>query len=649
MYKLSINLLVIFLFSAFYVKAEVNINSDFRYIELGKQLQYFSTKKDQLTIDSLIKHKKNNAFFESNKNNLLLLNESEYLEDLWVHFKVNNHSKYPKDLILQLNNPLIDKVEYYEVTNNVVTHKNIAGDVIPINYRFVNFRNPLYPISIQPQSNIDIYFKFSTAGRKIHVPLEIFSYEYFIEYIAKHDVNLGLFYGMLICLSCVSFVLFLLIKEKVYFYLSCYFTIQTLMQISISGIAYISIWPSFPEFANKSVPILMSLNIFIALLFLVEFFGIHNINKYILIAIRFFQVLSLATLLGSCFNGDIFYVSIWVLYRIIPLFYIGLFVISSHIFVKKIIPARFFIVAFTLSLFTIIVIYYYAYTGAHNNIFTNELVIIGEVLKSILLMVALMDRLRVFKSDKELAQQQVIAQLEELNRYKEDLNKQLSDKINKTTSELFAKQNEVKRAMILGEEQERKRIALELHDGLGSLLSTLKLNAQTINLSPELSNEKESEAYKSVLLLIDVACEELRNISHNMMPVGLEQFGLVQQLVGVIRKINTTERLNISLHTNGFEERLDKDLELSLYRICLELLNNIIKHAGASKALLQLTKTDSQIILMLEDDGIGIEYQYKEEGMGLVSIWSRVEAYNGTITIDSNKNGGTTTIIELPI
>lgn len=264
-------------------------------------------------------------------------------------------------------------------------------------------------------------------------------------------------------------------------------------------------------------------------------------------------------------------------------------------------------------------------------------------------MVALMDRLRLFKSEKELAQQQVITQLEELNKYKENINKELSEKINKTTSELFSKQNEVKRAMIFGEEQERKRIALELHDGLGSLLSTLKLNAQTINLSPEFTNEKESEAYKSVLLLIDVACEELRNISHNMMPVGLEQFGLVQQLVGFIRKINTTERLNVIFHTNGFDQRLDKDLELSLYRICLELLNNIIKHADASKVLLQLTKTDTQIILMLEDDGIGIEYQNMEEGMGLVSIWSRVEAYNGTITIDSNKNGGTTTIIELPL
>lgn len=649
MFRLGINFIVIFLFSAFYARANVNINSDFRYIELGKQLNYFSTKKDQLNIDSLIKNKNNKLYFKSNPNDLLLLNENEYLEDLWVHFKLNNNSKYPKDLILQLNNPLIDKVEYYEVTNNLITHRNIAGDLIPMNYRFVNFRNPLYPISIQPQSSIDIYFKFSTAGRKIHVPLEIFSYDYFIEYIAKHDVNLGLFYGILICLSCVAFVLFLLIKEKVYFYLSCYFTIQSFLQISISGIAYTSIWPSFPELANKSVPVLMSLNIFFGLLFLVEFFGIKNLNKYTLLTIRFFQILSFVVLIGSCFNGQIFYLSVWVLYRIIPIFYIGLFIISSHIFVKKIIPARFFIVAFTISLFTIFVIYYYAYTRAHNNIFTNELVIIAEVLKSILLMVALMDRLRLFKSEKEIAQQQVIDQLEELNKFKEDVNRQLSERINKTTSELFAKQNEVKRAMILGEEQERKRIALELHDGLGSLLSTLKLNAQTITLSPELTNEKENEAYKSVLLLIDVACEELRNISHNMMPVGLEQFGLVQQLVGIIRKINTTEQLSITFHTNGFEKRLDKELELSLYRICLELLNNTIKHAEANKALLQLTKTENQIILMFEDDGIGIEHQHNEEGMGLVSIWSRVEAYNGTITIDSNKNRGTTTIIELPL
>lgn len=647
--RIKLILIIFFLYSGLYAKDSININSDFKYIELGKELEYLSTAKDELNITNFINNSIGKRSFIPNNGDMLLLNENEYEEDLWIRFKVKNTTSVIKELILHINNPLLDNIEYFEVKNNKIVHQNISGDNVPLQNRFIYFRNAVYPVTIDPNSTLEFYFKINLHGRKVHVPLELFSYNYFIEYISKKEVDLGFFYGILACLSVITLILFFLIKERVYFYLASYFFIQTFLQIAISGIAYTTIWPDFPFLANRSIPFLMSFSIFLALLFLVEFFKVNNIGKYTLYIIRVFQAVCIFLMIASFLNDEMYYICVWILYRILPIFYVGFFVLSSHIFVKKFLPARFFFFAFSLSLFSIFAIYYYALTKAHNNIFTNELVIFGEVMKSVLLIVALLDRLRIFKNEKEIAQAQVISQLEEMYSLKENLNKELSEKINQKTHELSLKQNEVKKALIMGEESERKRIAQELHDGLGSLLSTLRLNAESIFSKNKNYSENETQAYESIIKLIDIACEELRNISHNMMPVGIEEFGLIKQLVSIIRKINSTETIQFYLHTFNIDDRLDKDLELSIYRICLELINNIIKHSKAKIGIIQFTRTDSQLILIVEDDGIGFDINKKKEGIGLISIFSRVEAFNGKITIDSNKLGGTTTIIEIPL
>jgi signal transduction histidine kinase len=260
-----------------------------------------------------------------------------------------------------------------------------------------------------------------------------------------------------------------------------------------------------------------------------------------------------------------------------------------------------------------------------------------------------MDRLRIFKGEKEEAQAQVIVQLEEMNSLKENANIELIQKVEEKTIELHQKQTEVKKALIWGEEQERKRVSQELHDGMGSLLSTLRLNAESIDLNDKGLSEKEYFAYQNVIELIDKACTELRNISHNMMPVGIEQFGLVQQLISIIRKINDSEKVHIVLDTFNMEKRLNKDIELSIYRICLELINNIINHANAKTATLQIIRNDDVLSIVMEDDGVGFNIDEIVEGHGLISIRSRVDAFGGKINIDSNNNRGTTIIIELPV
>lgn len=625
----------------------IPVTNTFQYVELGKQIKYVSTGKNELTIDSFIQQQSIN--FIQNKHGMLLLNEDEYKNDLWLTFSLYNETDIEKDLMVQLNNSLINRVEFYEVIDNKVTNSNICGDEIALSARNVNYRTPLYPIHLKAKQKIDIYFKFNLEGRKIHAPIEVYSYTSFVEHTFKEEINLGFFYGLLACLSCICFIVYYLIRERVYFYLAAYFTAQTLLQIAISGVGFVLLWDNSPYWNDKSIPVLMSTCIVLALVFLIEFIQKDKIHRITYIGLRALQLLATLLIFGSFTNGLTFNISVWVLYRIIPVFYIGFFVLSSYFFLTKYLPARFFFISFLLSLISIGGIYYYALTKEHNNVFTNQLVIVGEMLKSIILTLALMDRLRIFKEEKEEAQAQVIVQLEEMNSLKENANKELVQKVEEKTIELQLKQTEVKKALIWGEEQERKRVSQELHDGMGSLLSTLRLNAESIDLNDKGLTEKEYFAYQNVIELIDKACTELRNISHNMMPVGIEQFGLVQQLISIIRKINDSEKVHVVLDTFNMEKRLNRDIELSIYRICLELINNIINHANAKTATLQIIRNFDVLSIVMEDDGVGFNVEEIVEGHGLISIRSRVDAFGGKVNIDSNNNRGTTIIIELPV
>ncbi len=624
----------------------VFVENDFEYLELGKSLDYTSSYENEIDINDLVNDK---VEFKKNDAPLLILSEDDYLEDLWVKIVITNKSNTDRRLYLYLDNALINYVEYYEYEGHKQLSHQLTGDAFPISERLIQYRNPIYNIKVAYNQTKTIYLLFKLNGRKIHTPLQLYSQDRLIEHISKKESNISFYYGILAALSALSIMFFFLIKEKVYIYFASYLTSQTLLQLSTSGFAAIYLWPNFTFWVDRSLPILMSLTIISGLSFLLAFVERSKFKHWQIVLIKVYQAFAILIIIGSFFEGDIYYASIWLLYRMIPPFYIGLIVLALYFFAKNYLPARFFVVGIIGSFISIFAIMFYSLMREHNNVFTNEYVLFGEVLKSTMLTLALLDRFRYYKEEKDKIQLQMIEQLEELNKYRENINKDLSEKVSEKTRELNQKQYEVKRALLLGEEQERKRIATELHDGMGSMLSTLKLNAESIELDEKHLSEKELVAYKNIIDLIDKACIELRNISHNMLPTGMEQFGLIQSLQSIIKKINNSSKTNFNLDTYNLNERFNRELELSLYRITLELINNIIKHSGAKNATIQLIKNDDSITLMVVDDGVGFDSNKIKEGMGLHNIKSRVDVFNGKLTIDTQPERGSTFIIEIPI
>lgn len=648
--KLKLLLILSLIFSFYCAKASktdtIFIENDFEYLELGKSLDYTSSNEGQINIDNLIEGE---VYFKKNDANLLILDEDEYLEDLWIRIVIKNKSNTDRRLFLYLDNALINYVEYYEYDGKKQISHQLTGDAFPISERVIKYRNPIYNIKVSYNQTKTIFLLFKLKGRKIHTPLQLYSQDKLIEYISKKESNISFYYGFLAALSALSIMFFFLIKEKVYIYFASYLTSQTLLQLATSGFAAIYLWPDFTFWVDRSVPILMSLTIITGLAFLLAFVDNSKFKNWQIVLIKAYQVFAVLVLIGAFFEGNIYYASIWLLYRMIPPFYIGLIVLALYFFAKNYLPTRFFVVGIVGSFISIFAIMFYSVMKEHNNVFTNEYVLFGEVLKSSMLTLALLDRFRFYKEEKDKIQLQMIEQLEEINKYRENINKDLSEKISEKTKELNQKQYEVKRALLLGEEQERKRIATELHDGMGSMLSTLKLNAESIELDEKHLSSKELIAYRNIIDLIDKACVELRNISHNMIPTGMEQFGLIQSLQSIIKKINNSGKTIFNLDTYNLNDRFNRELELSLYRITLELINNIIKHSNAKNATIQLIKNEESITLMVVDDGKGFEVNKIKEGMGLHNIKSRVDVFNGKLTIDTQPQRGSTFIIEIPI
>jgi signal transduction histidine kinase len=202
-------------------------------------------------------------------------------------------------------------------------------------------------------------------------------------------------------------------------------------------------------------------------------------------------------------------------------------------------------------------------------------------------------------------------------------------------------------SIIKSQEEERHRMARDLHDGLGGILSGIKysLNTMTGNV---ILPESSVTVFNNALGQLDTAINEMRRVAHNMMPESLLKFGLNDALKDFCHNINQTGSMKVHYTTN-LTERLEQTTEVTLYRIVQELINNAIKYANATDLYIQLSKNDDKLLLSVEDNGIGFDMSKLEQnaGIGLKNIENRVAYLNGKLEIQSQPDKGTLTIIEI--
>jgi signal transduction histidine kinase len=201
-------------------------------------------------------------------------------------------------------------------------------------------------------------------------------------------------------------------------------------------------------------------------------------------------------------------------------------------------------------------------------------------------------------------------------------------------------------SMLQGQEVERERIARDLHDSLGGLLSTVKLHFDAVQTkNPDISSQKE---YNKAYNLLDAACSEVRTISNNMQPGALLKMGIVPAIKDLVNRIESEDTPHIEFLHYGPLNDLAIGVTLNIYRIVQELLYNCLKHAQAKEILIQLIRNEEDLEIMVEDDGVGYNPDEVRKGMGTENVAARVNFLKGEISIHSEHGVGTTTTITIP-
>ena len=219
--------------------------------------------------------------------------------------------------------------------------------------------------------------------------------------------------------------------------------------------------------------------------------------------------------------------------------------------------------------------------------------------------------------------------------------------IARTESQRRISERRILNTVLRTEEKERQRFSKDLHDGLGPLLSSAKMSVSALN-SADMS-EQNKEIIRNVNYVVDEAIRSLREISANLSPHVLNDFGLSRAISNFINKLPRGE-MRIVFETNLKNERFDTDIEVILYRVVCELINNSLKHSGAARVDLSLHYQQGQIRFRYKDNGCGFDPdKVGQKGMGISNIFSRISSLKGEVSIDSSPGAGMRAAVDIHI
>lgn len=215
--------------------------------------------------------------------------------------------------------------------------------------------------------------------------------------------------------------------------------------------------------------------------------------------------------------------------------------------------------------------------------------------------------------------------------------------------EIMRQQEMKARAILEAEENERQRIARDLHDGVGQMMSAAKMNLSAIESELQFNDESQKKSFEKIIGLVDESCKEVRTVSHIMMPSALLKNNLATAIHDFVNKLGNKD-LQVHVYTEGLDEKLDSNVETVLYRVVQECVHNAIRHAGATTLDISLIRDKEGISGTIEDNGKGFDPADKEktEGIGLRNIITRIAYLRGTVDFDSAPGRGTVVALHVP-
>lgn len=529
----------------------------------------------------------------------------------WIYLKIINQEKN----FLQIANPHINKIRIYSIQNNQPQMVYESGDYFKFSKRLLN--DPDFWFQIPAQTN-GLLIEADKRGESLEVPIRIVAEKEMIEYLSNQKMAYGIFIGWMVFLVLLNLFLWASLKDNIHFFYILFVSSAALWVIANWGIGFQFIWPNYPDMASKARPIFSSTSILLMLELARRYFT-PNEKKPLYNGFTGFLQILILLLLGLFIFANTLTAKEWIRFFVLSIanilwllsiLTVLFFIIKSYKKAKEI--SLVFLGAFVAQAIFSVLIILSQYNVQENWVFFIHKYgsAIGILASSTILSFGLAQRYNYYKKEREQAQQ-----------------------------ELAIERNQLADKLIQAQEEERSRLARELHDGLGGLLGSIRIGAHS-KLKQDQVNQQWIDAQ------LAEAIDDLRNIAHDLMPVSLHEKGLVAILENTVARWNLSNEFKTHLNCS-LTHKYPLFIEAGLYRIVSELIYNVKKHAAATEVYVSLwEETSNQLItLLVEDNGIGFSH-LQSDGIGLKNIRYRVAYLGGKVSIDSNPQG-TSIVIEI--
>lgn len=523
--------------------------------------------------------------------------------------------------VLLVHNAAINYLEWYRITPEGQPDSiAFTGDCRPFSQRPVAYN--YFALPLQPRARLYL-LKIDKHFESLQAPLQLVSRNQLTETMAQESLVNGLLAGVVLLMVLFGCFLFVTTKDQLYIWYALYVFCLSMWIWSDKGLGFQYLWPSSVYFPNRSRPFFLGATLLVSIQFLQLFIGQEKESR-LYRPMKIVQGCCILMLVLVLWPFDYTRAGSFMLVflRFITLLSIVYSVLYLGSLLEKILQgsrlAKVYLCA-TLVLFAFSLAESLTHFGrpvlspflGRFGMFT------GVVLEMMIIMFGMAERFNRYRKERE-------ALLAE----KSEEQKRLTDTI------------------VSVQENERKAVADQLHDEIGSLLSLASLNLDAAREKQGLESMAKMEQAGEVLQMVS---HSIRSISHQLSPLAIEQYGFRRAVENLAGMANQSGKIQVELVLIGFETDTGVSVNFrnTLYRLVQELLQNVLKHAGAVHVLVQLIEHEDSIGLIVEDDGTGMKPD-KNGMFFLRSVQSKVDYLEGQMVIESAEGRGTMVNIEIP-
>ena len=522
------------------------------------------------------------------------------------------------DWHLVADNAHINRLEWYGVRRDgSVQRLSVTGDYYPFAQRPLQYSSFVFPFT----SGFETYLLLVDKHHEsLNVNFTIQSTAQLLAVASQENLLNGLLTGIVVLIILFGWFLFFTTRDRVYFWYSLYVLTVTLWIWADKGLGFHYLWPGWTYFPSRSRPLFAVLNMLASLQFLQVFTQMDRASWYhkVITAGKVIMGLMALLILAPIPYQQMNEPTMYFLRILAETSFASIIVVVVYL-VRRALggsrEARVYLLAIAV----------FAFCALTEALFHMGLIVLpmylerysmftGIVLEMIIITFGLASRFNSFRKDKDALLVQMNIQ-----------QKQLTDTI------------------VAVQENERKVLADQLHDELGSMLSLASLNVSAL---------PQDEKTEQAAAILGMVTHTVRNISHQLTPVAIEKYGFRHATEDLVRLANTSGKLTITLVFIGFEgeQPYAVNFHNTLYRIIQELIQNLIKHAGASQALVQLVEHEDAVCIRVEDNGRGIPRHVQQQGdLFLRSVRTKVAYLEGQMSVENVIPQGSLVNIEVPL